>query len=187
MIIRKLSDNTKLYIDRYFAVVDEMIKSLKEVEQTNSISEMFINQMIVMHESSIKLSENILSYTTNSNIEMIAKSFVESGNSDKLDLVEMLNFCRSCKNEERDISLYQRKNLLIIDSMISQMNGINISNNIDLDFLSGMIGHHEGEIEMAKNLLGYETCENLRNYAEKLIVSHQLQVNQMKKLQKILN
>lgn len=186
MIIRKLSDNTKIYIERYFAVVDEMAENMRNVEETDSISEMFILQMIAVYEGGVRIGENILSYTTNSNIENLAKSIVEGGNRDIEDLKEMLDFCRNCKNDDRDVSLYQRRFKSILENMISSMNGINVSNNIDLDFLSGMIYHHEGEISMAKNVLGYDICENLKNYAEKLITTHELQLGQMRQMIRML-
>lgn len=186
MIIRKLSDNTKVYIDRYFAIIDEMAEKIKGIEDGDCISELFMRQMLAIHEGGVKMSENILTYTTNSNIEALAKSIIESSNKSITSLNEMGDCCRECVCHERDVNLYQRRFNSINENILSKMNGINVTNNLDVDFLSGMIPHHEGEIAMAKNLLGYEVCAEVKTFAENLITTHDMQLSQMRQMLRIL-
>ena len=186
MIVRKLSDNTKVYIDRYFTIVDKMGVAMREVAQTDSISEMYIWQNISLISGEVQMSENILSYTTNANIETLAKALIDDGKQAVDDLKEMLDYCTNCKNEDRDVNLYQRRFAVILENSVSNMNNINLTNNIELDYLNGLIAHHEGAIGMAKNLLNYEVCENIRAYAENLITTHELQLGQMRQLLRIL-
>lgn len=187
MIIRKLSDNTKTYIDRYFAIVNEMSEAMRGVEPSDSISEMYIAQMLAHNSGAVNMSENILTYTTNANIETLAKSIVKYQSEAIETLSAMKEECSNCKNEERDVNLYQRRFSVLLENMLMGMNNINVSNNIDVDFLSGLIAHHEGAINMAKNVLGYEICKNLETYAENLITTHELQLSQMRQLLRILN
>ena len=186
MIIRKLSDNTKVYIDRYFAIVDEIAENLNAVEG-NNISELFIRQMLALHEGGLKMSENILNYTTNSNIENLAKTFVDGSNKSIEKLNDMLENYVDCDNDERDLMLCKRRYNSIFNNMMNGMNGINVTNNLDIDFLSGMIPHHEGEIAVAKNVLGYDICDDVKDFAELLITTHEVELNQMKHLLRMLS
>ncbi len=185
-MIRKLSDNTKVYIDRYFAIIDEMANTVRKIEVGGSISEIYIRQMVAMSQGLIDMGENILEYTTNANVETLAKNLIEEGESEIDSLNQMLEYCANCENEERDVLLYQRKFVSLFDNMLSKMNGVSVTNNLDLIFISGMIAYYEGTISIAKNALVYEICENLRKNIEEMLTTQEMQTNQMSRLLRIV-
>ena len=55
----------------------------------------------------------------------------------------------------------------IVKTMRTKMEKSQRTTNISLDFISEMILHHEGAIEMCKNLLQYKIDPRLRKIAEK--------------------
>ena len=59
-----LSNVTKEYLDRFYCILDEMIKGMSCAELTDSISHNFIVQMIPHHKAAIDMSLSILKYTT---------------------------------------------------------------------------------------------------------------------------
>lgn len=179
IIVRRLSDNTKEYFDRYYAIVDEMSKLMHEVQISDSISEMFILQMIPHHNGAIQMSENILEYTTDTQVEQLAKDIIEMQSKEINMMQEMLNDAKMTKNCERDVNLYQREFLNILDTMVKKMNNISTTNNLNADFLSGMIPHHEAAINMSKNLLKYDITPKLKALAENIVTTQSAQLQQM--------
>ena len=181
--VQKLSDNTKEYIDTFYKILDEMSNKMKEVEPSSSISSTFIQQMIPHHEAAIKMSENILKYTTDTAIENLAKNIISDQTKDIENMKKMLEECSNCENNDVDVNLYQREFLAIFDTMIRKMNGAPTTNNLNVDFLSEMIPHHEGAINMSKNVLKFEICGSLKTLAENIVIN---QSNQLQLMQNLL-
>ena len=181
-LVQKLSDNTKDYIDTFYKILDEMSTKMKEVEPSSSISATFIQQMIPHHEAAIKMSENILKFTTDTAIENLAKNIISDQTKDIENMKSMLDECSACENNDIDVNLYQREFLTIFDTMIRKMNNAPTTNNLNVDFLSEMIPHHEGAINMSKNVLKFEICEKLKTLAENIVLNQTSQLQLMQNL-----
>jgi uncharacterized protein (DUF305 family) len=67
------------------------------------------------------------------------------------------------------------------EAMSKMMAGMNIaaSGNVDRDFASMMIAHHEGAIAMAKSELRYGSNEQLHRIAQEIIVEQRQQIEAM--------
>ncbi|WP_410010631.1 DUF305 domain-containing protein [Phyllobacterium zundukense] len=57
---------------------------------------------------------------------------------------------------------------------------IPFTGNADKDFVSGMIAHHQGAIDMAKVELEYGKDPEIRKLAETIIAAQESEINQMK-------
>lgn len=181
-LVQKLSDNTKEYIDNFYKIFDEMSTKMKEVEPSSSISATFIQQMIPHHEAAIKMSENILQYTTDTAIENLAKNIIADQTKDIEKMKNMLDECSACDNSDVDVNLYMREFSAIFDTMIRKMNAAPTTNNLNVDFLSEMIPHHEGAINMSKNVLKFEICDQLKSLAESIVLNQTAQLQLMQNL-----
>lgn len=180
--VYKLSNNTKDYLDTYLNILGTMEEKMSKAEVTESISTTFISQMIPHHEGAISMSKNILRFTTNSDIEALANDITKDQTSGIEKMKEMREKCGETKNSERDIKLYLAGFERIFENMIKQMRNARTCNNLDVDFLSEMIPHHLGAINMCKNLLLYDICITLREFVEKLVYNQQEQLITMQKL-----
>lgn len=177
----KMSDNTKIYIQNFYAIFDEMRRKMEAVVPCDSISVNFIEQMIPHHEAAIQMSENILKFTTNTEIEEIAKTIISMQTSDIEAMREMKAGC-DIKNDTRDLFLYEKGYQIAYNRMIQGMSASQTKNNVDIDFLTEMIPHHEGAIAMAENLLKFDICEPLRTLAEGIVTTQKEQAKQMREL-----
>jgi uncharacterized protein (DUF305 family) len=63
--------------------------------------------------------------------------------------------------------------------MMTDMHRPGITGNVDVDFLDMMIPHHEGAIEMARLELLYGKDPLVRNLAEEMIASQQVEIMAM--------
>ncbi len=73
-----------------------------------------------------------------------------------------------------------------IEKMMKDMHTPRYSGNPDIDFLSMMIPHHEGAIEMARLVLIYGNDPLTRMLAEDIIATQQVEIETMKRRLEIL-
>jgi len=61
------------------------------------------------------------------------------------------------------------------------------SGNIDIDFLKGMIPHHQGAIDMSEELIKKTKDPELKAFAQKIIKDQKAEIKQMQEMLKIKN
>lgn len=169
MIIKKLSDNSKEYLDTYYEIIDGMKNQMFAVENSDSISKIFIDQILPHISAGIQLSENILKYTTDIEIENFAKNIISQNNENLERLNTISNECE-CINNDRDIKLYTRKSNELIGAMITRLNSIQTGNNLNVLYLQSMTYYFEGFLSLARNLLNFEICSSLKNFINEQIL-----------------
>jgi uncharacterized protein (DUF305 family) len=57
---------------------------------------------------------------------------------------------------------------------------ISFTGNVDRDFVSGMIPHHQGAVEMAKVVVVFGRDPEIRKLAEAIIVAQESEINLMR-------
>ena len=182
MLIKKLSDNSKEYLDAYYEIIDNIKNQMFAVEVCGSISKIYIEQLLPHKTAGILLSENILKYTTDTEIEAIAKSIITQSNKDIETLNTHLSECTCVTNSDRDIKLYTRKATEIITNMITRLNSIQGTNNLNSLYLQALIYHYEGSLQLARNALSYEICDKLKHYINELIIKITAEIAVIKNL-----
>ncbi len=76
----------------------------------------------------------------------------------------------NCRCELSNVAkAYLNKFYCILNMMIDEMTGVQLSDSISYNFIVQMIPHHRAAIEMSENLLQYTTCIPLQNIALQII------------------
>jgi len=176
------SEVTKQYLSRFYEILDTMICGMTQAELTQSISHNFIVQMIPHHEAAIRMSQNILQYTTLVPLQNIAQNIVEMQTKSIAYMQDALKSCSDLVNTQEDLRLYQICFHQISETMFCKMQNARSTNQINANFMREMIPHHEGAIQMSGNALRYPICSELKPILEEIISSQERGVLEMRRL-----
>lgn len=178
----RLSNVTKDYLTKFHCILEEMIEGMTLAEQGNSISYNFMVQMIPHHKAAIRMSHNLLKYTTCIPLQDIAENIISQQTKSIADMQNILISCNKLTDSKRDLCLYRRKADQIMHTMFAQMGNAYAANEINADFIREMIPHHRGAIEMSENALQYDICPDLIPILEAIITSQKRGITQMQQL-----
>lgn len=178
----QISHVTQQYLNEFYQILDTMIQRMTNVDINNSISHNFILQMIPHHEAAIEMSNNVLQYTTNIELQNIALNIISSQTQGIEAMLRAFDRCSTVMNQNTDVINYQRAYNSIIEAMFSDMANAPISNNININFINEMIPHHIGAVSMARNALRFDLCTELIPIINEIIRSQSLSVQAMRTL-----
>lgn len=183
---RVLSNNTRDYLREFRYILDDMIENMTDAEMRNSISHNFIVQMLPRHEAAIRMSENLLRYTTNIELQNIALNIVREQTESIENMQRILRRCTRDGNSRQSNYRYNRRTDEIMRSMFSRMRSAQSTNSIDCNFIREMIPLHMGAVCMCENALKYEVCGGLRPILRSIISSQKKGIEQLKRLKRML-
>lgn len=179
---RQISGVTQTYLCRFYEILDDMIQGMTGAELTDSLSHNFIVQMIPHHRAAIKMSENLLQYTTFAPLKRIACGIIEEQTRSIENMQSALTACTRLTNSERELCCYERRFHHITQTMFSEMRNACADNNINANFMREMIPHHEGAIRMSENALRFPICSELDPILHAIITSQEKGVREMRYL-----
>ena len=179
---KQFSEVAKRYLCSFYEILDDMIEGMTSAELDDSLSHNFIVQMIPHHEAAIRMSENLLQYTTFVPLQNIAQNIIKEQTESIENMQEAMYNRNMLTNSEEDICLYQRQFHKITQVMFSEMHNAPSTNNINADFIKEMIPHHMGAIRMSENALRFPICPELIPILTAIISSQKRGVQEMEKL-----
>lgn len=178
---RKLLE-VKQYLQMFDEILCEMADKMLSAKVTNSITINFIECMIPHHQAAIYMCENLLKYTNYKPLEGIARNIITTQTRGIEQMKEIARTTSGYCNSQSDIECYILKYLDITRNMICRMKNSERSTNINCNFVSEMIPHHEGAIAMCNNLLQYRIDPRLKRVAESIIREQSEGVRQLKEV-----
>lgn len=181
-----LSNNTKNYLREFRFILDDMIEGMTDAEQTDSISHNFIVQMLPHHEAAVRMSENLLKYTTNIELQNIAQGIISEQTESIENMERILRRCSEIRNPRQCNYRYKRRTEEIMRTMFARMRDAESTNSIDCNFIREMIPHHLGAVCMCENALRFEVCGGLKPILRSIISSQKRGIAQMRRLERVL-
>lgn len=182
----RLSEVTKNYLAEFYCILDRMIEGMNNAELTHSISHNFIVQMIPHHRAAIEMSENILKYTTNIQLQDIAAGIITEQTKSIENMEQIECACAEFENTQQDLCLYNQRREQIMHTMFHKMRNAQSTNEINCNFMREMIPHHRGAVEMSENALRYDICPELVPVLHAIITSQKRGIREMSRLLKCL-
>lgn len=177
---------TRLYLDTFYCILDEMIYKMTNAKLSSSISYNFIVQMIPHHQAAIEMSENVLKFTQNQTLRRIAENIISEQTKSIENMERIKRNCSQCQNCREELCGYQNCMEQIMQAMFQGMQHANASDNISCNFMWEMIPHHEGAVKMSKNTLQYNICPELTPILNAIISSQERGIAEMKRLERCI-
>lgn len=177
--------NTQRYLTRYDYILSEMTIQMFPI-LTNNITIDFINCMIPHHQAAVYMCQNLLNNTNYHPLQQIANNIIKTQTNGIKQMKQIKRTAPYFYNHPKDINSYIKAYTKITKTMIYKMQNSQRSNNINLDFISEMIPHHEGAIYMCHNLLKYNIDPRLKEIAKNIIKEQSIGIKQLKKIQTTL-
>lgn len=179
-----LSRVTRQYLDTYERILQDMIRQMRKVTLTDSISHNFIIRMLPHHQAAIEMSQNLLQYTTNLPLQDIALHIISEQTQSIARMRDILRTCSALGNSRQDLHNYEQLLSSILQTMFSNMQHARFTNDINCNFMWEMIPHHQGAVAMARTTLQYPICPELKSVLQNIIVSQRQGILQMQQLQR---
>lgn len=161
--------NVKMYLARFDQILSQMSKRMLSPRPKNSITRYFIECMIPHHQAAIYMCQNLLRYTNYEPLIQIANGIIRMQTRGIEQMRMIYRTTMGYSNTSNEIEKYTEQFLEITKNMIYRMQNSERTSNINLNFVSEMIPHHEGAIQMCNNLLQYQIDPRLVKVAQNII------------------
>lgn len=176
----------KNYLFEFDQILNEMANGMLTQRTENSISAYFIVCMIPHHQAAIYMCQNLLRFTSDISLKRIATNIIQTQTKGIVQMNEIMQTLPPFQNTSMDTNFYNNTFYTITTAMITQMVSSKRGSSIDLNFISEMIPHHEGAIEMCQNLIKYPIDPRLYKVAIHIIEEQSKGVQELKSLQEQL-
>lgn len=178
----RLDQTSRIYLNEFYRILNEMICGMTRASLTNSISHNFIVQMIPHHRAAIQMSQNILEYTSNCTLQEIASNIITEQTKSIENMCQIKDCCGMITNTRQELNIYQCRMNCIMKTMFKEMRSAFATNCVNCDFMWEMIPHHEGAVKMSQTTLNSFICEELRPVLNAIISSQKEGIVQMQDL-----
>lgn len=182
-----LTNDAKRYLFEFDDILNKMAQKMLSRKITTNITDDFITCMIPHHQAAIYMCQSLLNYTNYEPLKMIAYNIIKTQTNGIKQMQYVLNNSNKITNSNQDINFYNSMFFDITTTMVTKMISSIRSININLDFVSEMIPHHEGAVEMCNNLLKYSINPELRKIATDIIRQQTEGIKILKEIQQQLS
>lgn len=172
----------KNYLFEFDQITNQMTNRIFSNKITNDISSYFINCMIPHHQAAIYMCQNLLRYSSYNPLRNVAANIIRMQTNGIEQMQEILRSTSTVNNSNEDVSFYSNTFFNVVTAMITKMVGSHRTYNIDLNFISEMIPHHQGAIDMCNNLIKYQIDPNLYNVAMTIIREQSRGIAQLREI-----
>lgn len=156
----------------------DMMKKMHEMKMSGNMDVDFMTMMAMHHQGGIDMANIEIAKGSQENIKSIAKTIAEDQEKEIKEIQNWLSKNKDVKNPPDGNSSK------LMDAMMNAMMEMKMSGNVDKDFLSMMIMHHEEAIAMAEVEIKYGTNAEAKKMAQEVIKKQQNEIKEMKTLLK---
>ena len=185
------------------SIIPQNLKNFKEYEKyghslmmsnsshiflTKDVGNNFVIYMIPHHEAAVITSIGILKYTQNLKVRNLAEKIIHSQEKE-IEIMQKLLETGELRGNDNSQFLDKMKKIMMkmMKNMKNSENQIKSPENPTEEYLNGMIVHHEGAVEMAKEYLKYGKNSKLLELSQNIILTQQNEIKEMKELLKKAN
>lgn len=178
-----LNSKENEYLRDHTKIINAMKDEVKSSHKFGDVTADFLEEMIIHNQGAIYMSENILKYGSNKKVREISKSVIRNKIDTITEMSAVLDIMEdNLKVDKEKENEYLKKHEEIIKSMISDMERVECTENIDEHYLKSMKLHQEANIKMTRNILNYTEDKTVKKIAERGLKNSIKQIEEIKKI-----
>ncbi len=164
-------------------VIDLMHAPMMEqpFEKTANIDVDFLANMIPHHKGAILSSKKLLETTKDNQLIELANNIVTEQEKEVAEFTQLVDELKAKNTSYADVDTAALGNEMeaIMNKMMEDMSAIEVAGNDDIDFLKGMIPHHQAAIDVSKKILEYTKDEKIKEIANRIITAQEKEIADM--------
>ena len=155
--------------------MDDMMAKMQSMQMTGDFDTDFANMMIEHHQGAIDMSQVEVSQGSDEKMKTMAQKIITKQKEEQQMLRDFVkNYKPSgMKHGEEDL----QKSM---SDMVTKMKTMQMSGNVDKNFATMMISHHEDGMAMQKMEVKNGMDNKLKQMAQKGIMAHQKEISEFK-------
>lgn len=155
--------------------------SMGKVIATGDFDLDFANMMIMHHERAVDMSEAQLLKGTDPKVRILAQNIILLQNAEIKQLQEIVRYYRRPEITAETPQMHTELRTSM-KTMMEKMGQMEMTGNIDKDYVAMMITHHECGVSMAEDETVYGKQTELITMAQKMIVDQKKEIVALKAL-----
>jgi len=158
--------------------MSNMMNKMNEMKMSENTDVDFVNMMIIHHEGAIDMATSEVASGIDENIKSMANNIIRDQQKEIATMQSWLEKNKDKKGTSGDNSKKLMKSMKIMMNPDMKMAG-----DVDKDFVTMMILHHQGAIDMAGVEITNGTDPEIMKMAQEIIKKQELEIDQMKEWQ----
>lgn len=199
MVITLLSSAFTVVHEDLHQAMNKMMQKMKSMKMTGDPDKDFAMMMIEHHQGAIDAANIVVKSGKDVKIKELAQRTLQMQPQDQKDLRKHTNMEHdqnaTAKKDESHAAHSQTSDANassshsdqfssemtnVMEDMESKMKNMKMTGNLDHDFATMMIDHHQGAIDMAEIEKKHGKMQEVKNLADKIITDSQKDISELK-------
>ena len=153
-------------------------------EKTKNIDVDFLVNMIPHHQGAIDSSKILLETTTNETLKTLANNIIQAQEKEIKEFTALVEELKAKNTDYSDIdtAAFGNEAEKIMNDMMMEMSMIEVSADNDIDFIRGMIPHHQAAVDASKQILASTKDDKIKEIANRIIADQEKEIADMNNL-----
>lgn len=171
--------------DDLHQAMNRMMQKMKDMKMTGNPDHDFAMMMAEHHQGSIDMSEILVRSGKDEKLKAMAQSILDKQSQEQQQLKNHSNDGSDSKHSAHSehnsgASSFGAEMKNAMSEMEADIKGMKMTNNLDHDFATMMIPHHESAIEMSDAVLKHGKDQQIKTVAEKIKSDSQKEISELK-------
>lgn len=162
--------------DDLMGAMKKMMDKMHKMEMTNNFDKNFSVMMAEHHQGAIDMADILLKSGKDDKLKAMAQ---KSSAKQKEEQKTLRDIGEQLKGDKGDGS--ERNELMTaMHSMMSEMDKMKMTGDVDKDFANMMVMHHKSGVEMGKAEISHGKNTKLKQMAQKMIEDQEKEIGELK-------
>ena len=144
----------------------------------------YLYNMIPHHQGAIDSSKKLLETTTNEQLITLAKAIIAEQEQEIAEFTKLIPelTAKAVSYADIDTKAVADKAEMLMHKIMGDMTKVAISADNDINYLKGMIPHHQGAIDASKQVLEVTKDDKIKEVANRIIAAQEKEIATMNDL-----